>query len=168
MVPRAWCSMRPAARCRNSCARAGTRACCWRSAARTTKRMSRLLSRPTPRCRCGWSDFAAQRINWETKGANLASLADELDLGLDSVILMDDNPKEVTEAQAGAPQALAVALPDARRGDPRISAPRVGLRPRPSHRGGPPARGTLRPARRARPRAAQLAPAWRSFWRRWN
>ncbi len=56
-------------------------------------------------------DFAAQRVNWETKGANLASLADELDLGLDSVILIDDNPKEVTEAQAGAPQALAVALP---------------------------------------------------------
>ena len=57
-------------------------------------------------------DFAAQRINWETKGANLASLADELDLGLDSVILIDDNPKEVTEAQAGAPQALAIALPE--------------------------------------------------------
>jgi len=57
-------------------------------------------------------DFAAQRINWDTKGANLASLADELDLGLDSVILVDDNPKEVTEAQAGAPQALAIALPE--------------------------------------------------------
>jgi FkbH-like protein len=58
-----------------------------------------------------WTDFAAQRINWDTKGASLASLADELDLGLDTVILIDDNPKEVTEAQAGAPQALAVALP---------------------------------------------------------
>uniref|UniRef100_Q01XE0 FkbH like protein n=1 Tax=Solibacter usitatus (strain Ellin6076) TaxID=234267 RepID=Q01XE0_SOLUE len=57
-------------------------------------------------------DFAAQRVNWETKGANLVSLADELDLGLDSVILIDDNPKEVTEAQAGAPQALAIALPE--------------------------------------------------------
>ena len=57
------------------------------------------------------ADFAAQRVNWETKGANLASLADELDLGIDTVILVDDNPKEVTEAQAGAPQALALALP---------------------------------------------------------
>ncbi len=47
------------------------------------------------------ADFAAQRVNWETKGANLASLADELDIGIDSVILIDDNPKEVTEAQAG-------------------------------------------------------------------
>jgi polyketide synthase PksN len=57
------------------------------------------------------ADFVAQRVNWETKGANLASLADELDLGLDTIVLIDDNPKEVTEAQAGAPQALAIALP---------------------------------------------------------
>jgi FkbH-like protein len=56
-------------------------------------------------------DFAARRINWETKGAGLAWLAAELDLGLDSFILVDDNPKECTEAQAGAPEALALALP---------------------------------------------------------
>jgi FkbH-like protein len=56
-------------------------------------------------------DFAAQRVNWEPKGANLVSLAEELDLGLDSVILVDDNPKEVTEAQAGAPEALSLVLP---------------------------------------------------------
>jgi FkbH-like protein len=48
-------------------------------------------------------DFAGRRINWETKGAGLASLAAELDLGLDSFILVDDNPKECTEAQAGVP-----------------------------------------------------------------
>ena len=56
-------------------------------------------------------DFAARRINWEPKGAGLAWLAAELDLGLDSFILVDDNPKECTEAQAGAPEALALALP---------------------------------------------------------
>jgi FkbH-like protein len=56
-------------------------------------------------------DFAARRINWDTKGEGLAWLAAELDLGLDSFILVDDNPKECTEAQAGAPEALALALP---------------------------------------------------------
>jgi FkbH-like protein len=56
-------------------------------------------------------DFAAQRINWESKGANLASLAAELELGLDTFILVDDNPKECTEAQAAAPQVLALPLP---------------------------------------------------------
>ncbi len=42
-------------------------------------------------------------------------LAAELELGLDSLILVDDNPKECTEAQAGAPEVLALAFPaDAR------------------------------------------------------
>lgn len=56
-------------------------------------------------------DFAALRVNWESKGANLSSLADELELGLDSFILVDDNPKECREAQAAVPQVLALPLP---------------------------------------------------------
>jgi len=56
-------------------------------------------------------DFAARQINWESKSANLAALAAELELGLDSFILVDDNPKECTEAQAGAPEVLALPLP---------------------------------------------------------
>ncbi len=56
-------------------------------------------------------DFSARRINWEPKGANLAALADELAFGLDSLILVDDNPKECREAQAGAPEVLALPLP---------------------------------------------------------
>lgn len=60
----------------------------------------------------GLADFAGRRVNWESKGANLVSLAEELELGLDSFILVDDNPKECTEAQAGAPDVLALALPE--------------------------------------------------------
>ena len=56
-------------------------------------------------------DFSARRINWESKAANLAGLADELELGLDTFVLIDDNPKECTEAQAGAPEVLALSLP---------------------------------------------------------
>jgi FkbH-like protein len=56
-------------------------------------------------------DFVAQRINWDSKAGNLVSLAEELELGLDTFILVDDNPKEVREVQAGAPQALALLLP---------------------------------------------------------
>src|SRR5579863_2869632 len=59
----------------------------------------------------GIGDFAARRINWESKGVNLASLAAELGIGLDTFILVDDNPKECTEAQATAPEVLALALP---------------------------------------------------------
>jgi FkbH-like protein len=56
-------------------------------------------------------DFVARRVNWEPKSANLASIAGELGLNLDSFILVDDNPKECTEAQAGCPEALALPLP---------------------------------------------------------
>jgi FkbH-like protein len=59
----------------------------------------------------GIGDFVARRINWDSKSANLESLAGELDLGLDSLILVDDNPKECTEVQAALPEVLALALP---------------------------------------------------------
>jgi FkbH-like protein len=67
--------------------------------------------RAHPAMPLAWGDFAARRINWESKSANLAAIADELDLGLDSVILVDDNAKEIDEARAGASAALALALP---------------------------------------------------------
>src|ERR1035441_9950569 len=56
-------------------------------------------------------DFVARRVNWDSKAGNFASLAEELDLGLDTFILVDDNPKEVREVQAGVPQLLALLLP---------------------------------------------------------
>lgn len=56
-------------------------------------------------------DFAARRIGWEPKGAGLRALAEELGLGLDSFLLVDDNPKECREAQAGAPEAVMLPLP---------------------------------------------------------
>jgi FkbH-like protein len=56
-------------------------------------------------------DFVVQRVNWDSKAGNLASLAEELEIGLDTFILVDDNPKEVQETQAGAPQVLALLLP---------------------------------------------------------
>ena len=56
-------------------------------------------------------DFITRRIDWQSKGPNLASIAEELQVGLDSLILVDDNPKECTEAQAGAPEALVLPLP---------------------------------------------------------
>jgi FkbH-like protein len=58
-------------------------------------------------------DFAARRINWDSKGANLSALAADLGLGIESFILVDDNPKECTEAQAAAPGMLALSLPAA-------------------------------------------------------
>jgi FkbH-like protein len=57
------------------------------------------------------SHFAASRVNWESKPANLESMADELGLGLDGFILIDDSPKECAEVDESTPQVLALTLP---------------------------------------------------------
>jgi FkbH-like protein len=59
----------------------------------------------------GMEHFAAWRINWSPKPANLAALSEELELGLDSFILVDDSPRECREMEAAYPQVLSLALP---------------------------------------------------------
>ena len=58
-------------------------------------------------------DFVTWRINWESKPDNLAALAKELNLGLDSFIFVDDNPKECAEVESSAAEVLTVPLPAA-------------------------------------------------------
>jgi FkbH-like protein len=51
------------------------------------------------------------RMNWQAKSANLRSLAQELGLGLDSFVFLDDNPVECAEVEANCPAVLTVPLP---------------------------------------------------------
>jgi FkbH-like protein len=53
----------------------------------------------------------AWRINWQPKSENLVALAEELQLGLDSFIFLDDNPVECAEVQAHCPEVLTLQLP---------------------------------------------------------
>lgn len=39
-------------------------------------------------------DFSAWRINWEDKASNIKAIANELNIGLDSFVFIDDNPTE--------------------------------------------------------------------------
>ncbi|MDC0708549.1 SDR family NAD(P)-dependent oxidoreductase [Stigmatella sp. ncwal1] len=55
--------------------------------------------------------ITSHRINWLTKSQNLHSLAEELNLGLDSFIFIDDNPVELAEVKAACPQVLALCIP---------------------------------------------------------
>ncbi|MGH9612060.1 MAG: HAD-IIIC family phosphatase, partial [Bryobacteraceae bacterium] len=55
--------------------------------------------------------FVSWRINWGPKSSNLISLADELGLGLDSFIFVEDDPKECAEVEANCPEALTIPLP---------------------------------------------------------
>jgi len=55
--------------------------------------------------------IVAHRINWRPKSENMASLAEELNLGLDSFIFVDDDPAVCAEVQANRPEVLTVNLP---------------------------------------------------------
>ena len=52
--------------------------------------------------------IGAHRINWQPKWENIRDLAAELNLGLDSFVLLDDNPIEVAEVAAACPQMTAI------------------------------------------------------------
>jgi FkbH-like protein len=51
------------------------------------------------------------RINWRPKSENIRSLAQELNLGLDSFIFVDDNPLECVEVRSGCPEVMTLQLP---------------------------------------------------------
>lgn len=53
--------------------------------------------------------FAAYRINWTDKATNIKELADELNIGLDSFVFVDDNPTERELIKQLLPM---VAVPD--------------------------------------------------------
>ncbi len=55
--------------------------------------------------------FAACRLNWESKAANLVSLAEELNFGTDSFIFLDDNARETAEVAGSLPEVLPLTLP---------------------------------------------------------
>jgi amino acid adenylation domain-containing protein/FkbH-like protein len=57
--------------------------------------------------------FICSRVNWEAKSSNLRSMADELDLALDSFIFVDDNPLECTEVRTHCPSTLVLQFPQA-------------------------------------------------------
>ncbi|MBT6488683.1 MAG: HAD-IIIC family phosphatase, partial [Deltaproteobacteria bacterium] len=56
--------------------------------------------------------LVAWRINWMPKSQNIREMAEELNLGMDSFIFIDDNPVECAEVRAGCPDVLVVQFPD--------------------------------------------------------
>jgi FkbH-like protein len=56
--------------------------------------------------------FAARRVNWLPKVENLVSLAEELNLGLDSFVFVDDSPHECAAVRHGLPQVEVIQTPE--------------------------------------------------------
>lgn len=57
-------------------------------------------------------DFAAYRINWENKADNIASIARELNIGLDSVVFIDDNEAEQALVRDSFPEVFVPEFPN--------------------------------------------------------
>jgi FkbH-like protein len=55
--------------------------------------------------------FSALRINWRNKAENLAAIAEELNIGLDALVFIDDNPVERELIRQMLPDVLTVDLP---------------------------------------------------------
>jgi FkbH-like protein len=57
------------------------------------------------------ADFAAYRCNWEPKPENLRAIAAELNIGLDSVVCVDDSPAELALMANVLPEVRALPTP---------------------------------------------------------
>jgi FkbH-like protein len=53
------------------------------------------------------------KINWEVKSANLRALVREMNIGMDTVAFLDDNPLERAEVGMSCPSVFTVEFPDA-------------------------------------------------------
>jgi FkbH-like protein len=55
--------------------------------------------------------FSAMRINWRPKADNIAEIAAELNVGIDSIAFLDDNPVEREAVRRMLPQVSVIELP---------------------------------------------------------
>jgi len=54
------------------------------------------------------NDFASQKINWNLKVHSIREIAQELNLGTDSFVLLDDNPVELELVQSELPEVVCL------------------------------------------------------------
>jgi FkbH-like protein len=55
--------------------------------------------------------FAAMRINWTEKSQNLREIAEELNIGIDALAFLDDNPIERQQVRSALPEVFVIDLP---------------------------------------------------------
>jgi len=55
-------------------------------------------------------DITSFKANWEAKSQNIAAIAKELNLGIDSFVFVDDNPAEIAQVNSALPEVATVLL----------------------------------------------------------
>ncbi|MGI9517819.1 MAG: HAD-IIIC family phosphatase [Pirellulaceae bacterium] len=57
-------------------------------------------------------DLSSHRVNWSDKATNLREIADELNIGVDSLVFIDDSPQERALVEMAMPEVVVPAFPD--------------------------------------------------------
>lgn len=65
-----------------------------------------------PEMQLGRSDFAAFVANWDDKAANVEQIARRLNIGIDSLVFVDDNPAERARIRQSLPMVAVPELPE--------------------------------------------------------
>jgi FkbH-like protein len=65
-----------------------------------------------------WEDFSARAVNWEEKTRGLSAIAEQLRIGVDSLVFVDDNAGELAAVGASLPEVGLVHAAE----DPRLTA----------------------------------------------
>lgn len=66
--------------------------------------------------------IAASRVNWQPKIQNMREIAGELNIGVDSLVFIDDNPVEIEAMRAGLPEVISIGAHDTKHHpDPLVS-----------------------------------------------
>ena len=56
-------------------------------------------------------NFACVRINWNDKVANMKEISDELNIGLDSMVFVDDDPVNIEYVRSNLPEVASIQMP---------------------------------------------------------
>jgi FkbH-like protein len=57
-------------------------------------------------------DFIIKKINWQPKSKNISEIAEELNIGLDSIVFIDDSPFEREEVKSNLPPVIVPEFPE--------------------------------------------------------
>lgn len=58
------------------------------------------------------NDFASFQANWEDKASNIKTIAKEINIGLDSMVFVDDNPAEREIVRMHLPEVTVIDMPE--------------------------------------------------------
>ena len=56
-------------------------------------------------------NFACVRINWNDKVVNMKEISDELNIGLDSMVFVDDDPVNIAYVRSNLPEVASIQMP---------------------------------------------------------